>query len=51
MKTERQMYEEYLDAQYKRLDELIEERAKVELDIDNVTTLMLNCPYEIQHKD
>ena len=46
MKTERQMYEEYLDAQYKRLHELIEERARIEKDIDNVTTLMLKCPYE-----
>jgi hypothetical protein len=51
MKTERQMYEEYLDAQYKRLNELIEERAKVEKDIDNVTTLMLKCPYVVPQDD
>jgi hypothetical protein len=51
MKTERQMYEEYLDVQYKRLHELIEERARVEKDIDNVTTLMVECPYDVPQDD
>jgi len=46
MKTERQMYEEYIEAQKARLEKLLEEQKKIEKDIDEVTKLMLECPYD-----
>ena len=46
MRTERQMYQEYIDAQQRKLEELTKQLAKTKEDIDNVTKLMLACPYE-----
>lgn len=46
MRTERQMYEEYIEAQQRKLEELTKQLAKTKEDIDNVTKLMLACPYE-----
>jgi hypothetical protein len=48
MKTERQMYQEYIEAQERKLEELTRQLAKTKEDIDNVTKLMLACPYEEQ---
>ena len=46
MRTERQMYQEYIEAQERKLEELTRQLAKTKEDIDNVTKLMLACPYE-----
>jgi uncharacterized protein (UPF0335 family) len=46
MKTETQMYEEYIASQKARLEALEKEKAMIEKDIDNVTKLMVSCPYE-----
>ena len=51
MKTERQMYEEYIAAQQERLEKLLDEQHRIQLDIDNVTNLMVECPYEVPHDD
>ena len=46
MKTERQMYEEYIAAQEARLEALLKQAKDVKKDIDNVIALMVDCPYE-----
>jgi hypothetical protein len=54
MITEQQMYEEYIATQEKKLQELLIQITKIKEDIDNVTKLMLSCPYDktkISHTD
>jgi hypothetical protein len=51
MKTERQMYEEYISAQEARLEALLQQANAIQKDIDNVTTLMLKCPYVVPQDD
>lgn len=45
MKTEKQIYEEYIVTQQARLEALEKEIERVKIDIDNVTKLMVECPY------
>jgi len=51
MKTERQMYEEYIAAQEARLEALLKQAQDVKKDIDNVIALMVDCPYDVPHED
>lgn len=46
MKTERQMFEDYINYQQSELERLEKEVLKIKKDIDAVTKLMLQCPYE-----
>ena len=50
MITEKQMYIEYIQAQERKLEELQKQLARTKEDIDNVTKLMLACPYEEEHE-
>lgn len=51
MKSERQLYEEYIAAQLSRLEALEKQVEAVQKDIDNVRKLMVECPYEVPHDD
>jgi hypothetical protein len=54
MITLKQMYTEYIQTQERKLEELEKQLAKTKEDIDNVTKLMLACPYdpnEVSHDD
>ena len=54
MMTEKQMYREYIETQKRKLEELKKQIIKTQEDIDNVTKIMLTCPYEpdeISHDD
>lgn len=46
MITEKQMYEEYIATQQRKLNDLLNQIKKIEEDIDTVTKLMVNCPYD-----
>lgn len=46
MRTERQMFEDYINYQQSELERLEKEILKIKKDIDVVTELMLKCPYE-----
>ncbi len=46
MKTARQMYQEYLETQSRRLERLEEEKKRIELDIEAVKEMLEACPYE-----
>lgn len=46
MKTESQMYTDYITTQQARLEALEKEKANIQKDIDNVRKLMVGCPYD-----
>jgi hypothetical protein len=46
MKTERQMFEDYINYQQSELQRLEKEILKIKKDINAVTELMAKCPYE-----
>lgn len=50
MKTETQMYEEYIATQQARLEALVKEAEAIKKDIDNVQAMMVACPYESNTK-
>jgi len=50
MKTETQLYVEYIEAQEAKLEALVKQVEAIKKDIDNVRSMMVACPYDSNPK-